>query len=133
MSPFMFSSVGRMCQLLHMGLTKSCDTSPGTKHFSGDQRLRLETPSWRVLDYQEKLMAEVGVERQREWILGAQQVAKNREYPFAEHHIVDSSCAVDVNLTVFAKMSALVEALRLCGRYELLHQLWDQFFCVPVS
>ena len=52
---------------------------------------------------------------------------KYREYPLSEDLIVDSSGSVDVSLPVLAKVSALVEALRLGGSYELVHQLWSQF------
>ena len=62
-----------------------------TKHFPRDQRLRLETPGWRVLDFEGNVMLEEEVERQRERILRAPQVVRDREYPFSEDLIVDSS------------------------------------------
>ena len=99
----------------------------GTKHFPRDQRLRLETPGWRVLDFEGKVMQEEEVDRQRERILRAPQVVREREYPFSENLVEDSSGSVDVSLPVLAKFSALVEALRLGGSYELVHQLWFQF------
>ena len=99
----------------------------GTKHFPRDQRLRLETPGWRVLDFEGNIVREDEVERQRERILRALQVVRDIENPFSGDLIVDSSSSVDVRLPVLAKVSALVEALRLCGSYELVHQLWSQF------
>ena len=72
-------------------------------------------------------MREEEVERQRERILRAPEVVKDREYPFSEDLIVDSSGSVDVSLPVLAKVSALVKALPLGGSYELVHQLWSQF------
>ena len=99
----------------------------GTKHFPLDERLRLETPGWHVLDFEANVMREEEVERQRERILRAPQVVRDREYPFPEDLIVDSSGSVNVSLPVLAKVSALVEVLRLGGSYELLHQLWSQF------
>ena len=99
----------------------------GTKHFTRDQRLRLETPGWCVLDFEGSAMREEKVERQRERILRAPQVVRDREYPFLEDLIVDSSGSVDVSLPVLAKVSALVEALRLGRSYELIHQLWSPF------
>ena len=94
----------------------------GTKHFPRDQRLRLETLGWCVLDFEGNVLQEEVVEPQRERILSAPQVVKDREYPFS-----DSSGSVDVSLPVLAKVSALVEVLRLGGSYELVHQLWSQF------
>ena len=98
----------------------------GTKHFPRDQRLRLETTGWRVLDFECNVMREEEVERQREWILRAPQVMRDTEYPFSDDLIVNSSGSVDVRLHVLAKFFALVEALRLGGSYELVHQLWSQ-------
>ena len=62
----------------------------GTKHFPRDQRLRLEAQGWRVLVFEGNIMREEEVERQRERILKAPQVVRDREYPFAEDLIVDS-------------------------------------------
>ena len=85
----------------------------GVKHSLGDKRLRLETTSWRVLDYEGNLMTEEEVKRLRQGILRAPQVAR--------YLIVDSSGAVDLSLPALAKVSALVEALGVS--YELFHQL----------
>ena len=54
-------------------------------------------------------------------------MVRDREYPFSEDLIVDSSGSVDVSVPVLAKVSALVEEVRLGGSYELVHQLWSQF------
>ena len=102
----------------------------GTKHFPRDQRLRLETPGWRVLDFEGNVMRDEEVARQRDRILRGPQVVRDREYPFAEDLIVDSSGTVDASLPVLAKVASLVEALRLGGSYELVHQLWSQFTLV---
>ena len=51
-------------------------------------------------------------------------VIRDREYPFAEGLIVDNSGAPDATLPVLAKVSSLIEVLRLSGPYELVHQLW---------
>ena len=98
-----------------------------TKHFPGDQRLRLETPGWTVLHFEGNLLREEEVELRRGRMLRAPQVVRDEEYPFSEALIVDSSGAVDVFLPVTVKVSALIEALRSGGRYELLRQLWSQF------
>ena len=99
----------------------------GSKHFPRDQRLRLETPGWEVLDYEGNAMSRAEVERQREGIMRAPLVVRDREYPFAEDVIVDETGAVDPNLGVMAKVSSLIEVLRLGGSYELVYQLWAQF------
>ena len=52
---------------------------------------------------------------------------RDREYLFLEDLTVDSSLSVDVSLLVLAKVSPLVEALRLGGNYEMVHHLWSQF------
>ena len=87
----------------------------GTKHFPRDQRLRLETPGWRVLDFEGNIMRDEEVARQRGHILRGPQVARDGEYPFAEDLIADSSGTVDASLPVLAKVSSLVEVLRLGG------------------
>ena len=99
----------------------------GTKLFPRDQRLPLETPGWRVLDFEGNVMREEEVERLRERILRAPQAVRDKEFPFSENLIVKSSGSIDLSLPVLAKVSALVEALRLGGSYKLVHQLWSQF------
>ena len=99
----------------------------GSKHFPRDQRLRLEAPSWEVLDYEGNVMTPAEVERQREKIMRAPLVVRDREYPFSEDVIVDKTGAVDPNLGVMAKVSSLIEVLRLGGSYELVYRLWAQF------
>ena len=99
----------------------------GTKRFPPDQQLRLVAPGWRVLDFEGNVMREEEVEPQRERILRAPQVMKDREYPFSEVLFVDSSGSVDGSLPVLANVSALLEALRVGGSYGLVHQLWSQF------
>ena len=93
----------------------------GSKHFPRDQRLRLETPGWEVLDYEGNIMSPGEVERQREKIMRARLVVRDREYPFSEDVIVDP------NLGVMAKVSSIIEVLRLGGSYELVYRLWAQF------
>ena len=72
-------------------------------------------------------MSPAEVERQREKIMGAPLVVRDREYPFSEDVIVDETGAVDPNLGVMAKVSSLIEVLRLGGSYELVYRLWAQF------
>ena len=99
----------------------------GSKHFPRDQRLRLETPSCEVRDYEGNTMSPAEVERQREKIMRPPLVVRDREYPFSEDVIVDEIGAVDPNLGVMAKVSSLIEVLRLEGSYELVCRLWAQF------
>ena len=99
----------------------------GSKHFPRDQRLRLETPGWEVQDYEGNTMSPAKVERQRERIMRAPLNVRDRESPFTEDVIVDETGAVDPNLGVTAKVSSLIEVLRLGGSYELVYQLWAQF------
>ena len=99
----------------------------GLKHFARDQRLRLETPGWRVLDFEGNPLSESELERRREHILRGPLVVRDREYPFAEDLIIDESGAPDATLPVVSKVSSLIETLRLGGPYELVSQLWSQF------
>ena len=97
------------------------------KRFARDQRLRLKTPGWRVLDFEGNPLSESELERRREQILRCPLVVRDREYPFAEDLIIDESGAPDTTLPVVAKVSSLIETLRLGGPYELVSQLWSQF------
>ena len=98
-----------------------------TKHFPRDQCLRLQTPGWEVLDYEVNIMSPSEVERQREKIMRAPLVVRDREYPFSEDVIVDETGAVEPNLGVMANVSSLIEVLRLGGSYELVYHIWAQF------
>ena len=99
----------------------------GVKHFARDQRLRLETPGWRVLDFDGNPFIESELERRKEHILRGPLVVRDRECLFAEDLIVDESGALDATLPVVANVSSLIEVLRLGGPYELVSQLWSQF------
>ena len=99
----------------------------GVKHFACDQRLRLETPGWRVLDFEGNPLSESELEQRKEHILRGPLIVRDREYPFAEDLIVDESGDPDATLPVVAKVSSLIEILRLGGPYELVNQLWSQF------
>ena len=99
----------------------------GIRHFARDQRLRLETPGWRVLGFDGKPLTEDELERQREKILRAPLVVRDREYPFREDLIPDASGNTDPQLPVLAKVSSLVDVLQLGGSYELVERLWERF------
>ena len=51
----------------------------GVKHFARDQRLRLETPGWRVPDFEGNPYSESELERRRELILRSPLVIPDRE------------------------------------------------------
>ena len=87
----------------------------------------METTGWEVLDYEGNVMGPAEVERHREKIMRAPLVVRDREYPFSEVVIVDETGAVEPNLGVMAKVSSLIEVLRLGGSYELVYRLWAQF------
>ena len=92
----------------------------GVKHSAHDQRLRLETLGWRVLDFEGNPLSESELERRKEHILRGPLVVRDREYPFAEDSIEDESGALVATLPVVAKVSSLLEVLRMGGPYELV-------------
>ena len=98
----------------------------GSKHFPRDQRLRLETPGWEVLDYEGNVMSPAEVECQREKIMRAPLVVRDRETSedviFSEDVIVDETGAVDPNLGVMAKVSP---SLKCCVWVEAISSSTD--------
>ena len=99
---------------------------PGSRHFAHDQRLRLEIPGWRVLDFQENPLSENELERQRERIREGLFVIRDLEHPFAEHLIIDEAGVLDPQLPILTKVSCLVDALKMGGSYGLIAKLWAQ-------
>ena len=96
----------------------------GHRHFARDQRLRLETPGCRVLDFDGNPLPADELEKHREKIMLAPFVFQDGEYPFREDLIPDASGNVDPQLPMLAKVSCLVDALQLGGSYELVKKLW---------
>ena len=72
----------------------------GRRHYARDQRLRLETPGWRVLDFQGNPLTEDELEWQREKIQKGLRVVRDREHPFAEDLISDEAGVIDPQLPV---------------------------------
>ena len=103
----------------------------GHRHFARDQWLRLETLGCRVLDFDGNPLTEDELERQRERIMLAPLVVRDREYPFREDLIPDASGNVDPQLPMLAKVSNLIDAFQLGGSYELVEKLWERF--VPTA
>ena len=99
----------------------------GHRDFARDQRLRLETPGWRVLEFDGNPLPEDELERQREKTILAPIVVRDRGYPFWEDLIPDASGNVDPQLPMFAKVSCLIDVLHLGGSYELVEKLWERF------
>ena len=97
------------------------------RHFARDQRLRLETPGWRVLGFDGKPLTKDELERQREKILRAPLVVRDREDPFREDLIPDASGNTEPQLPVLAKVLSLVDVLQLGGSYELVERLLERF------
>ena len=99
----------------------------GRRHFAHDQRLRLETPGWRVLDFQGNPLSEDGLECQREKIQKGPLVVRDREHPFSEDLITDKAGVIDPQLPVLGKVSCLVDAMKMGGSYGLVEKLRAQF------
>ena len=99
----------------------------GHRHFARDQRLRLETPGWRVLDFQGNPLTEDELERHKEKIQKGPLVVRDREHPFAEDLISGEAGVLDPQLTVLTKVSCLVDGLKMGGSYGLIEKLWAQF------
>ena len=99
----------------------------GHRHFARDQRLRLETPGWRVLDFDGNPLPEDELERQREKIMLAPLVVWDRENPFRKDLIPGASGNVDPQLPMLAKVSCLIDALQLGRSYELVEKLRERF------
>ena len=99
----------------------------GHRHFARDQRLRLETPGWRVLDFDGNPLPEDELESPREKIMLAPLVVRDREFPFREDLIPDASGNVDPQPPMLAKVPCLIDALQLGGSYELVEKLWERF------
>ena len=80
-----------------------------------------------VLGFNGKPLTEDELERQREKVLRAPSVVRDREYPFREDLIPEATGNTDPQLPVLAKVSSLVDILQLGGSYELVERLWDWF------
>ena len=108
-------------------VTGPSDAANMPRHFACDQRLRLETPGWRVLAFHGNPLSEAELERQRKKIRTGPFLVRDREHPFAEDLITDEAGVVDPQLPVLTKVSCLVDALKMGGSYGLIEKLWAQF------
>ena len=73
----------------------------GIWHFARDQRLRLGTPGWRVHGSDG-----FDLEKQRDKILRAPLIVRDREYPIQEDLIPDASRNTDPQTPLLAKVSS---------------------------
>ena len=76
----------------------------GSRHFARDQRLRLETPGWRVLNFHGDPLCEDELERQREKIRKGPLVVRDREHSFSEDLTIDEADVVDLHLPVLTNL-----------------------------
>ena len=98
----------------------------GSRHFARDQRLRLETTGWPVLDFHGSALSEDELKRQRR---------KLRKVPFrcvtVSIHLRRTWSLMGLVLLTrscqFSQMFCLVDALRMGGSYEPVEKLWAQF------
>ena len=119
----------RLCQkdvsVLTHGMYENRRHFQGHRRFARDQRLRLETPGWRVLDCEGNPLPEREFERQRKKIMLAPLVVRDREYPFREDLIQNASGNVDPHLPMMAKVLCSIDALQLSGSYKVILKLWE--------
>ena len=99
----------------------------GSSHFARDQRLRLETPGWRVLEFRGNPLSEAELESQGQKFREGPLVVRDREHPFGEDWTTDEAGVVDLQLPVLTKVSCLVDALSMGCNFELVEKLWRQF------
>ena len=75
----------------------------GSRQFPSDQRMRQETPGWRVSDFQGKHFTEDELKQRRDKIRKSLSVVWDRDYPFTGDLIVDEAGVSDPNLTCWRK------------------------------
>ena len=123
---FIVSCAEWMCPCSHMGTMKCCGifrdvvTLPVTstyvwKHLGG--------ACWISREIQ---LSEGELERQREKIQKGPLVVRDREHPFAEDLITDEAGVIDPQLPVLAKVSCLVDEMKMGSSYGPVEKLWAQ-------
>ena len=86
----------------------------GAKHFAKQQQLRLEAPGG-VLDFNENSQSDDEVERHRARIMRTPLVRRDCQNPFCQDLIAYDAGVIDPQLPTLAKVSSLLEVLRLVG------------------
>ena len=97
-----------------------------SRHYPRNRRMRLSTPSWRVLDFFGNPLSESDLALVQDEILKAPLHQLGQEFPFPEDLIPDSEGRVNTKMPLLAKVSSLIDVLKLGGSYELLEKLWRQ-------
>ena len=111
----------------------------GHHNFVRDQRLRLETPGWRVLDSDGNPLPEDELQRQREKIMLAPLVVRDPEYPFREDLNLDASMLPVANAGasfVIGRCTSIGRKLRSRGKFVgaiRADSQSDQYNCCLVS
>ena len=80
-----------------------------------------------MLDYDGNAVTPAKVGRKWKRILTVPLVVRDREYVFSQDVIVVDTGALDPNLGILAKISSLIEVLRVGRSYKLVYQNWAQF------
>ena len=88
----------------------------GSRHYPRDRRMRLETPDQRVLDFFGRPLDEAELVAVGDDILKTPLYQLGQEFPFAEDLMPDASGRVDSKLPILAKVSALIDAMKLGGK-----------------
>ena len=125
--PFLLSGVPEDVSVLTNGHNEVLRHFQRSHHCARDQRLGLETPQWRVLDFHGNQLSVVELERQSGKIKKGPLVFRDCEHSFAEDLIAHRVGVVAPQLPVLTKVSCLVEAMKMGGSYELVEKLWAQF------
>ena len=126
-SPFYSRMCRKNISVLTHGDHEVLQHFQGSRYFARDQRLRLQTPGWRVLDFHENLLSQAELERQKGNMRMGPLVMRDCEHPFAEDLITNQAGVVDPQLPVLTNASCLMDALKMGGSYELFQMLWVPF------
>ena len=86
----------------------------GARHFLRDQRLRLQTLGWRILDYQIKSLTEDELDQEKHKIRKCLSIILDHEHPFKASLIVDDGGVTKPNLLLLTKFT-MRDALNGCS------------------
>ena len=95
----------------------------GSRHFARDQRLRLYTPVWRVVEFHGNPLSEDEREQQNGKIKKVLSVVRDCEHPFAEYLVAHGAGVVYPQLPVLQKVPRLVDAFKMGGSYGFFEKL----------
>ena len=103
-SPFYCPGCRKNVSVLTHGRQQVLRHFQGSRQFARDQRLHLETPGWRVLDFHGNPLNEIDLERQKEKIKRGPLVVRDREHSYAEDLITEEAGIVDPQLPVLTSV-----------------------------